>query len=109
MLSRQLPRLVKNQILFREVNERVRETLGREEGPLDFVCECGNEDCIDRVTLDVREYERVRSNVTLFLIATGHERLDVERVVDQGDGYLLIQETVDAGSAERADPRSGGD
>jgi hypothetical protein len=81
-VSRQLPRLVKNQILFREVNERVRETLGRDEGLLDFVCECGNEDCIDRVTLDVREYERVRSNASLFLIAAGHERLHLERVVD---------------------------
>ena len=108
-MSRQLPRLVRNQILFREVNERVRETLGREEGSLDFVCECGNDDCIDKVTLDVREYERVRSNATLFLIATGHEMLDVERVVDQGDGYLLIQKTVDVDTVERADPRSGGD
>jgi hypothetical protein len=94
---------------FREVNERVRETLGRDEGLLDFVCECGNEDCIDRVTLDVSEYERVRSNATLFLIATGHERLHLERVVDQGEGYLLIQKTVDVDTVERADPRSRDD
>jgi hypothetical protein len=105
-MSRQVQRLVRNQVLFREVNERVRETLGQTEGPLDFVCECCSEECIERVTLDVTEYDRVRANANLFLVSAGHERLDVERVVDQGEGYLLVQKTVDVETVERTDPRS---
>jgi hypothetical protein len=44
-----------NQQLFREMNERIHEvssTLdGAGPGEADFVCECANTGCTDRVTL----------------------------------------------------------
>ena len=105
-MSRQLERLVRSQILFREVNERLREVVGPFDGPLEFLCECSNEDCIETVGLEIKEYERIRSNPNLFLVATGHERLEVDRVVDQGQGYILVEKIFGVDEVITADPRS---
>ena len=107
-MSQQLHRLVRSQILFREVNERLRETLGSFEGPLEFLCECSNENCTETVGLEVEDYERIRSNANLFLVATGHERLEVDRVVDQGPGHLLVEKFVAVDEVIAANPRTRG-
>jgi hypothetical protein len=107
-MSRPLLRLVRNQMLFREVNERVREAVAH-RGYTEFVCECSNEDCGDTLGLDIGEYERVRSKPNLFLVASGHERLEVDRVVDQGNGYLLVENLVGVERVIAADPRSRGE
>jgi hypothetical protein len=90
-----LERLVRTQILFREVNDRIRdvnEKFGIPENA-DFVCECSREDCTDAVELDVNEYETIRSNPTLFVIAAGHEALEVENVIETNDRFTVVQRT----------------
>ena len=108
-MSQSLRPLVRNRLLFREVNERVRDALARHEGPLEFLCECGDDGCIDTVLLDVPAYERVRAHSNLFLVASGHENLEVNRVVDQGLGYLLVEEATDVGRVIASDPRTRGE
>ena len=105
-MSQQLRRLVRSQILFREVNERLRETVGSYQGPLEFLCECSSEECTATVGLDLEEYERIRSHANLFLVTTGHERLEVDRVVDQGEGYILVEKIFGEDEVIAADPRS---
>jgi hypothetical protein len=95
-------------MLFREVNERLRETVGSFDGPLEFVCECSNEDCIETVGVALEAYEDVRAHANLFIVASGHELLEVECVVDQGPGYLLVEKIVAADAVIKADPRSRG-
>ena len=107
-MSRQLLQLVRSQILFREVNERLRDAVGSYDGPLEFLCECSRNDCIDTVALDLSEYERIRSHSNLFLISSGHERLEVDRVVDQGQGYVLVEKIFGADEVIAANPRSRG-
>ena len=99
-MSRQIQRLVRSQILFREVNERVLESVGSLEGPLEFLCECSNEDCIETVALHLEEYEAIRSHPNLFVVTAGHEIPEVERVIDQGEGYVLVKKTVGADRVE---------
>jgi hypothetical protein len=106
-MSRPLHRLVRNQVLFREVNERVREAVAH-RGYTEFLCECSNEDCTETLGLDISEYERLRSNPNLFLVANGHEMLEVDRVVDQGEGYLLVEKIVGVEKVIATDPRSRG-
>jgi hypothetical protein len=107
-VSRSVDRLVRNQILFREVNERIRETVGAVGTVAEFLCECSNEDCIESVMLDLKDYERIRSDANLFVVVPGHERLEVDRVVDQGHGYVLVQKTAEVASVIATDPRSPG-
>jgi len=103
-------RVAKNEALFRRVNERIEEineTLAG-DSESDFLCECGNDDCTSPVSLTLAEYEEVRRDPTHFLIAHGHEVVDVEKVIRETDRYAVVKKF--AGEAERiaveTDPRS---
>ena len=92
-MSVSLDRLVRNQLLFREVNDRIREVTERfdVDHPIGFICECSREDCTDIVSLAAGEYEGVRSSPTLFVIVPGHETLEVEQVVDVNERFMLVE------------------
>ncbi len=86
-------RIGKNEALFREVNERVAD-VNREfgvSGEGEFVCECGYRDCTERVTLPLDEYRRIRGDGAMFFLRPGHEILDVEDVVEQHEGYVVVK------------------
>jgi hypothetical protein len=99
-----------NESLFREVNERMEDlarTFG--EGSLaDFICECGNSECTERLRLPLAEYEAVRAEPTRFVVANGHVVPEVERVVASSDLYTVVEKVEpDAARAATAlDPRS---
>ncbi|HSP71817.1 MAG TPA: hypothetical protein VLN26_05560 [Gaiellaceae bacterium] len=102
-------RFARNEALFREVNERLEE-LGRRtgtaEGGVDFVCECADESCTERIQLSLREYEDVRADPRQFAVLPGHQ-VFVEHVVADRGGYLIVAKDGEAGAlAEDTDPRS---
>jgi len=103
-------RVAENEVRFRALNERLRESRaaweGR-EGVLDLVCECGDEDCTLPIQLTPGEYESVRADETQFAVAPGHARLEVEDVVAQKDGWTLVRKRGEAAEiAAEADPRA---
>ena len=99
-------RIARNEALFREVNERVKD-LTPSEGGVEFICECGDEQCIDRVRLSADEYERVRSDPVEFFVKPGHEILKVEEVVEEHDHYLIVRKHVEEQViARQSDPRA---
>ena len=104
-MNRQLHELVRNQLLFREVNERVLETVGSFDGPIEFLCECSGRNCVETLALTQDDYERVRANPNLFIVTPGHELPEVDRVVDQGSGYVLVEKIVAVDEVSAADPR----
>lgn len=72
-----------------------------------FRCECASLGCTDMLALSFREYERIRKHPRRFIVSPGHERLEVEVVVESQPSYLVVQKTGEAGHlAEAADPRS---
>jgi hypothetical protein len=86
----------RNQILFREVNERVREVaaplLGaHKEG--EFLCECGHEACVETIRLDVEEYEAVRASPHRFVMVPGHQDGKVQATTVQGNGRFVVVES----------------
>ena len=77
-------RLARNQVIFREVNERLRALADAvPDGKTDYLCECSDVECTDKIELRLLEYESVRARPKTFFIISGHERLEVERIVDQ--------------------------
>ena len=105
-------RLAKNEIVFRDVNERIEKmVLGhqalRERRDLGFLCECSNVDCTLRLLLTLTEYEQARSDSTQFVVALGHELPEIEQVVFVADTYQLVRKQGSAAAvAEASDPRS---
>jgi hypothetical protein len=105
-MSVSLERLARNQVLFREVNERLREMLDESVDTTEFLCECSQTDCTETVELGLPEYERVRSKGNQFVIRPGHEITEIETVTWESDRYFLVQKIDGADYAEQTDPRS---
>jgi hypothetical protein len=98
-----------NEALFRDVNERIAESAERFEADrTEFVCECADPNCTERVLMTLAEYEEVRAEPTTFLLAPGHEQGDIELVVaDRGRFWIVdkIQAAVRR-TVIRLDPRN---
>ena len=100
-------RVGRNESIFREINERVEELGTALDGPPEFLCECYRTDCTERLSVPLDLYEQVRSRSRHFLVVPGHEQLEYERVVDQGDGWLVVTKIGVAGEvADDEDPRT---
>jgi hypothetical protein len=104
-------RLGRNEALFREVNERLRElgegfSLVSEEA--EFVCECGSSLCGEHVRMPLARYEEIRSDPKRFFVVKGHEELEYERIVSDNGDFLIVEKLPGspAGIAIRDDPRS---
>ena len=105
MTSRE-ERIAKNEAVFREVNERVRDVVSPEAG-IGFICECGDEECVEQVTLTADEYERVREDPVQFFVRRGHEIPEVEEVVEENEHFLLVRKHAEEQViARRTDPRA---
>ena len=102
-------RVAENEVRFRALNERLRDSGGvweGRDGTLSLVCECGDEDCTMPITLTPAEYESVRSDETQFAIVPGHERPEVEDVVSEHGGWVVVRKRGEAGAiAAASDPR----
>jgi hypothetical protein len=102
-------RVAKNEILFRQVNERILEIEGDRwrVDPVDFMCECGDIKCTRVVQLSVEDYERLRNEAAHFGVIPGHELPDIERVVERHEQYFVVEKDGEARvRAEVADPRT---
>jgi hypothetical protein len=89
-------RAAQNQALFREVNERI-ESLSDAfsvEAPIgDFVCECADEGCSERIGVALAEYEGVRADGNRFLVAptADHYFSEVERLVEMRERFWIVE------------------
>jgi hypothetical protein len=85
-------KMARTEAAFREVNEAIAKIAVRfESTEADFVCECADPECAHRITADLDDYEDVRAEATRFIIAEGHDEPTVERVVDEGDEYAVVE------------------
>src|SRR5688572_19394904 len=98
-LSRE--RLARNQVIFREVNERLRTIAdAAPDGKANYLCECTDVHCTRRIELRLFEYEEVRARGNCFFIVPGHDRPDVERIVDETGRYVVVEKIVPVDDAE---------
>ena len=82
------------QSLFRQVNERVLEvngSLGPTARLADFVCECRDPECSDRLTLSVAQFDAVRRHASRHVVRPGHVEPGVERTVEVHKGFLVVE------------------
>jgi hypothetical protein len=103
-------RVARNEALFREVNERIKQVNESLEpgSESEFLCECGDPDCTTAISLTLVEYEGVRKVATHFAVLPGHSDPSVEQVIARNDRFVVVEKTEpEAGKvAVREDPRS---
>jgi hypothetical protein len=101
------------QVLFRDINEKLERlnTSFNEIIPLgDFVCECADITCIERIAMTLAEYEELRAHPTRFAVRHGHLSPEGERVVEKRIGYTIVEKLGPASDyAVRYDPRRATD
>ena len=103
-----LEKSARNQLIFREVNERIAELTGdwNETGVSLFICECSKPECADSLEIRPAEYEQVRADGARFVVLPGHEHLETDSVVDRCARFLVIEKAgADAAAARASDPR----
>jgi hypothetical protein len=108
MSVEQQVRIAKTESFFRNVNERIAESaerFGSQEA--EFVCECHDQSCVDRIEVPLTDYEAVRENPTRFILLPGHENQSIEQIVERRPRYRIVQKAnrTIAAIVRRLDPR----
>jgi hypothetical protein len=87
-------RAAQNQLLFREVNERIASLAERallpEIVPIQVTCECVDMSCTTGVQIPLHEFAEIHRTTNRFLVVPGHELPDVEDVVERRDRFLIV-------------------
>jgi hypothetical protein len=99
-------RQAENEVFFRERNERIQKgfdelnDIAKEESgkpyvydtktPLQFCCECSDENCRKRVRISLETYNNVHKDRNAFVIICGHEDKNVERIIDKKPEYWVV-------------------
>jgi hypothetical protein len=85
-------RLAENEAIFRAGNERIRAFVAEALPRTPYMCECGHENCFERLELTKEEYGRVRAHPARFLVSPGHEDTTAgERVVERFDHFAVVE------------------
>jgi hypothetical protein len=93
-------RLARNEAFFREVNERINDVargFGGDGDKYEFLCECVDLRCSERIPLTLAEYEAVRADNRRFIVARRHVIREIEAVVERDDDYDVVQKVGVAG------------
>jgi hypothetical protein len=87
-------RIAENEAIYRMVNENIEAMthafIPDARGTMNVICECGSLECTQQITISIDEYERIRSDATLFVVLPGHEIPEVEVVVEERDDFTVV-------------------
>ena len=102
--------------VLREVNERIASLSWRFAGrdatlPAQFICECSDPACTERVEVALVVYERVRAQPRRYLIVTNHQNPETETVIASAERCAIVEALAGKTSkiAEEAETRAAGE
>ena len=90
-------RIVYNESWSRHLNERKARWMESGQPAAGFRCECWRADCIERIRLSGRQWQKVRSQGNRFAVAPGHVARDFESVVEEYPHFWIIEKHGEAG------------
>jgi hypothetical protein len=90
-------RAARNQALFRAVNGKLTESALGMEADFVIACECADVMCVEALDITSDAYRAVRANPRRFAVLRGHVYRDVEVVVEETDGYVVVDKLAEAG------------
>jgi anti-anti-sigma factor len=88
-------RIIKNEQEFRDYNNRRLQaedvTAGDDVELIPFVCECGNQDCIETLAVTAAQFVEAHAAPNRFLVKPGHVYPDVERVIAEEHTFAIVE------------------
>ena len=94
VMAKRDTRREENEKLFRVGNERLHSAVNDqvpEDGRVPFLCECADEFCDGRVELRMEQWESVARKPRHYVMVSGHQRSEGEKVVGALDGYDVVR------------------
>lgn len=84
---------VRNSLLFREVNERMREVSlpGPAGETQELLCECRDASCIAAISVVQADFQAARERPGRFLLASHHADDAGTRIVARWNGYVTVE------------------
>ena len=83
--------MIENEELFRAANEAHDAQVAEAARPVEYFCECAEVSCVARVTLTSDRFREIHDHPMRFVIVPGHELAEFEHVVEDADGYAVVQ------------------
>lgn len=100
-------RQIENEMIFRRANETVSEGLDGldadhvadgnpqlaqdEDITLHFICECSDENCMERIPIKLRTYQTIHEDRNAFIVKPNHEVEAIEKVVNEAAEYSVVK------------------
>jgi hypothetical protein len=92
-------RRVRNEALFREVNERIHDLSLMNPAPAEYLCECGRPECMSAFPVPPETYTSVREHELRFLVRPDHVDPELEVVVERTERYAVVEKVGAAAEA----------
>ncbi len=102
--------MAKTESLFRDLNEGIATAAGQfGSEDAEFVCECADPKCVERLEVPLEVYEDVRAKPTTFILAKGHEEESIEKVIETRRRFQVVEKVNRKVVAvvRKLDPRGG--
>lgn len=81
------------QSVYQDLRNQIarRNEDGHLSGPSVVYCDCCHADCYEEIELTAALYAAVRRRPSCFVLKPGHEKPEVERVMETHPGYVLTE------------------
>ncbi len=56
-----------------------------------FDCECSDPGCKERISLTLKEYDKLHNNFAQFVIARGHSEPAIEKITKKDENKLVVE------------------
>ena len=86
-------RSMENEKRFARANARIgaaADSIGH-DGAVPFLCECSDLRCTQIIHLSLESYRAAKADGGAFMLLPGHDDENVERIVSEGDGFVLVK------------------
>jgi len=94
-------KLKQNEITFKKVNEGIKKIeknsltpTAQKNNQIDFVCECSDENCFEKIRLTVVEFESFRRNQNQFIIKENHQTPEIEQEIGGSKDFVIVEKTI---------------
>ena len=79
--------------IFRDANRSIRDVAAElgVDGPVPFLCECADPSCRALIRLKWSEFAGLLERPNRFALLPGHQIAEVEEVVRQAAGYIVVE------------------
>ena len=73
-----------------QINQKA-ESLQMNDELIPFLCECSELECTQIIRLSLADFQAARAQTGTFILLADHDDASVERIIEQTDGYLLVE------------------